>query len=84
MVVNRNTLCLTIPPGMLPIPDEAFEWSWEQFRQAAGYIDRILKGAKPAELPEQNLTKYAALPRSVMNSRRLMWSPRPRPRYLPT
>jgi ABC-type uncharacterized transport system substrate-binding protein len=30
----------------------------DQVRQAAGYIDRILKGDKPANLPVQALTKY--------------------------
>src|SRR5215471_11791141 len=30
----------------------------EQFRLAAGYIDRILKGEKPADLPLQVPTKY--------------------------
>jgi putative ABC transport system substrate-binding protein len=31
----------------------------ESFRQAALYIDRILKGAKPADLPAQQPTRYS-------------------------
>jgi putative ABC transport system substrate-binding protein len=30
----------------------------EQFRLAAGYVDRILRGANPADLPVQAPTKY--------------------------
>ena len=29
-----------------------------QYRHAAGYVDRILKGEKPAEMPVQAPTKY--------------------------
>ena len=37
----------------------------DQFRRAAGYVDRILKGEKPADLPVQAPTKY----KTTLNSK---------------
>jgi len=33
-------------------------YGWSTFRQAASYIDRILRGDKPADLPVQVATKF--------------------------
>ncbi len=30
----------------------------DQYRRTAGYVDRILKGEKPADMPVQAATKY--------------------------
>ena len=40
----------------------AYSSVWiESYREGAGYIDRVLKGAKPADLPVQAPTKFELL-----------------------
>lgn len=52
--------------GVFAIPDAGcFRSYWidpvDQFAQAATYIDRILSGESPADLPVQNPTRYSLI-----------------------
>jgi len=71
LVVAHTDLIITLA-NRYKLPAIYYERAWaedgglisygpdvlEQFRRAGGYIDRILKGEKPSDLPVQAPTKY--------------------------
>ena len=69
-VIHRNLIIKLAAQHRLPAVYNSRFWVAEgglvsygtdildQYRSAAGYVDRILKGEKPADLPVQAPTKY--------------------------
>jgi putative tryptophan/tyrosine transport system substrate-binding protein len=57
----RHKLPAVYPVRYFPVGGGLISYgpsSVDQYRDAAGYVDRILKGEKPADLPVQTPTKY--------------------------
>src|SRR5262249_23227366 len=64
----RNRLPAAYPLEFFVESGGLFSYGFDQedmFRQAAGYVDRILKGAAPADLPVQFPTRF----KLVINSK---------------
>jgi putative ABC transport system substrate-binding protein len=54
MIFGPNTAFVRSANGLISYGFDALD----QVQRAAGYVDRILKGEKPADLPVQAPTKY--------------------------
>jgi putative ABC transport system substrate-binding protein len=69
-VIHRNLIFKLVAQHRLPAVYGSRFWAaagglvsygpdiLDQYRRAAGYVDRILKGARPADLPVQQPTKF--------------------------
>jgi len=60
---NFNARVASMPAGGLQEPEDGGLLSYgvdlvENYRSAAGYVDRILRGEKPGDLPVQQPTRF--------------------------